>query len=628
MAITIRIQYKGDAARKLAADEYADSAKDCYKPDMIRALGLFAIPPPDDSKAIWKSGFILCHYHIVREAPLFDKIYRGAFRAQSIACRATLDGLSISYIHLFENGKQIQLGPRARQRSADPPGHHEYERPYVDHRNNEYSQHKFKPYGRPLGPERSLPEISSRPYAGEASSRFTPRSHSLERAMDIDVKPTRDELDRADRTAQRQNSSEIGPGAHDALKKLAESQSFLALLGQNLTANSDPSVKQEPGSSAQVGPSGTSQPMFASTSGRDSFARPPSDPRQSYNQSMTRPDGFPVRPLREEYSLDPGLTPRMRRVSLHDAPSPNGRGRSVEPPYRRRTPPPYEGPHGTERRPNTYGHRENHDQDPNAAYKRHSFTEKQPYQTTWNRGYKRPFSPNRSSRRSVTPPAKRRYSVNDNLNGSYSSRGTGYDLPRFAAPNAGYARPASPFGLRRSPSSSSIQGPPGSKTPSNSSVIANDGSEASSSKTVDSNSLNRELWDIRRQITALKAREEHLANELKARNAPELSEKAHAPKVPEPEERLRLMEGEILTLRARLQSEVSRRQLVEDACDNERRRRKLAEGALDDARREYSQPLVVPAMMDAFEKIAQLTGDAMINAEEPTQAQKDWPMQE
>lgn len=83
-----------------------------------------------------------------------------------------------------------------------------------------------------------------------------------------------------------------------------------------------------------------------------------------------------------------------------------------------------------------------------------------------------------------------------------------------------------------------------------------------------------------------------------------------------------------IALRARLQSEVSRRQLVEDACDNERRRRKLAEGALDDARREYSQPLVVPAMMDAFEKIAQLTGDAMINAEEPTQAQKDWPMQE
>lgn len=253
--------------------------------------------------------------------------------------------------------------------------------------------------------------------------------------------------------------------------------------------------------------------------------------------------------------------------------------------------------------------------------------------------------------------------MNDNLNGGHSSRGTGYDHPRLAS-NAGYARPVSPFGVGRSPSSSSI--PPGSKTPSNSSVIANDGSESSSSKTVNSNSLNRELWDIRRQITALRAREEHLENELKARNAPEPFEKALAPKVPEPEERLKLMEGEILStctsalrpssniaavhqralsrcgfgsniswliivpiaLRARLQSEVSRRQLVEDACENERRRRKLAEGALDDARREYSQPLVVPAMMDAFEKIAQLTGDAMINAEEPARAHKDWPMQE
>lgn len=79
MAITIRIQYKGDAARKLAADEYADNAKDCYKPDMIRALGLFAIPPPDDSKAIWKSGFILCHYHIVREAVCVDIVQYHTF---------------------------------------------------------------------------------------------------------------------------------------------------------------------------------------------------------------------------------------------------------------------------------------------------------------------------------------------------------------------------------------------------------------------------------------------------------------------------------------------------------------------------------------------------------------------
>ena len=45
-------------------------------------------------------------------------------------------------------------------------------------------------------------------------------------------------------------------------------------------------------------------------------------------------------------------------------------------------------------------------------------------------------------------------------------------------------------------------------------------------------------------------------------------------------------------------------------------RRKLAEGMLDDARREQNQPLVLPAMMDAFQKIAQLTGNALMDAEE------------
>lgn len=69
-------------------------------------------------------------------------------------------------------------------------------------------------------------------------------------------------------------------------------------------------------------------------------------------------------------------------------------------------------------------------------------------------------------------------------------------------------------------------------------------------------------------------------------------------------------------LRDRLQREVARRQLVEEACENERRRRKLAEDILDDTRRENTAPLVLPAMMDAFERIAQLTGDALMPGQE------------
>ena len=67
-----------------------------------------------------------------------------------------------------------------------------------------------------------------------------------------------------------------------------------------------------------------------------------------------------------------------------------------------------------------------------------------------------------------------------------------------------------------------------------------------------------------------------------------------------------------IVLRDRLEKETVLRKLTEESCEAERRRRKQVEGMLDDARREYRQPHVVPAMMDAFEKIAALTGEALM----------------
>ena len=70
MTVTIRIQYKGEGARKLAAEEHNKDreAESRYVEDMNRALSLFAIPaPPDSSKAIWKSGFVLCNYNTTRD---------------------------------------------------------------------------------------------------------------------------------------------------------------------------------------------------------------------------------------------------------------------------------------------------------------------------------------------------------------------------------------------------------------------------------------------------------------------------------------------------------------------------------------------------------------------------------
>jgi hypothetical protein len=70
MTITIRIQYKGDAARKLALEEgnTAPSDPPKYVEELDRALSHFSIPPPHSSRAIWKSGFVLCNWEITRDS--------------------------------------------------------------------------------------------------------------------------------------------------------------------------------------------------------------------------------------------------------------------------------------------------------------------------------------------------------------------------------------------------------------------------------------------------------------------------------------------------------------------------------------------------------------------------------
>lgn len=70
MTITVRIQYKGEGARKLAAEEHSPDRDVAlrYEEDMNRALSMFQIPvPPDSSRAIWKSGFVLCNYATTRD---------------------------------------------------------------------------------------------------------------------------------------------------------------------------------------------------------------------------------------------------------------------------------------------------------------------------------------------------------------------------------------------------------------------------------------------------------------------------------------------------------------------------------------------------------------------------------
>lgn len=51
--------------------------------------------------------------------------------------------------------------------------------------------------------------------------------------------------------------------------------------------------------------------------------------------------------------------------------------------------------------------------------------------------------------------------------------------------------------------------------------------------------------------------------------------------------------------------------------EEERKKRKHIEDVWHDAQREYRAPLVVPAMLDAFEKLARIAGDAIVASTPP-----------
>jgi len=95
------------------------------------------------------------------------------------------------------------------------------------------------------------------------------------------------------------------------------------------------------------------------------------------------------------------------------------------------------------------------------------------------------------------------------------------------------------------------------------------------------------------------------------------------PKAPDPplppsedaQEERQDLKDQIRTLRKQLREESSDRYAAQSALQDERRRRKYAEGIVDDCRRESTKPFVVPALMDAFVKMAQLTGEVMAEVE-------------
>ncbi|EED82705.1 predicted protein [Postia placenta Mad-698-R] len=129
----------------------------------------------------------------------------------------------------------------------------------------------------------------------------------------------------------------------------------------------------------------------------------------------------------------------------------------------------------------------------------------------------------------------------------------------------------------------------------------------------DSHALNRELWDVRRQLTALHAREEAIAQKLRQLGAlPQSQSDASVPSAKELPRELGALEDELIATRAQLQRESEARQVAEATLEGERLRRVYTEGVLDDARRECMKPFIVPSLLDAFKQLAQLTEDALM----------------
>ena len=167
------------------------------------------------------------------------------------------------------------------------------------------------------------------------------------------------------------------------------------------------------------------------------------------------------------------------------------------------------------------------------AFKRHSFNNVERPSASDNpeRGPKRPLSPAASGRqgRSISPPSKRR-----------------------SVAEATWKR--SPVLMPRQSVSPADAGVWGDDARHGGGVPAVDlsgtGEAAEGSASVPSDTrhaqahaLNRELWDVRRQIAVLKAREEGIMNELKDVRAPEF---AALQRPPSAEQCLKGMEAEII----------------------------------------------------------------------------------
>lgn len=124
--------------------------------------------------------------------------------------------------------------------------------------------------------------------------------------------------------------------------------------------------------------------------------------------------------------------------------------------------------------------------------------------------------------------------------------------------------------------------------------------------------LTRELWNVRREIATLKAREDILVKKIQPLDL--TADQKAANEVNGAQSllnKIKEQEIEIEKLRGEISWQNTTRNRLKENYDIECKLRRRAESILNDMRYESNVPLLLPAMKLAFERLSELTGEAL-----------------
>lgn len=558
MRVSLKVQYKGEKAREF--NQHRNDASNKQEaldavPFLRKDLEHFRFPEPDSIVSIWASAFAFCNWNTEQGMELYDNV-RAAFNTV-MKEKQSLHEMSISFMSLSTGTQTLTTKFKPRMSAVFPEN---------------------LPYGEsPSGGKAARPPTSikqarelSSPMAGnraphgalQRSATYTDPVHIKPEPMEVTL------VSDSPPPQQVLPAMQLSETAMQAVQQLSQSSAVLSLLQKMKVENTVP----EP-------------PPLEIPQARNVV-------QNTYNHSPNSA----FRPSSDEF-VPQTASHMQRELSQQSAPAPPTAPRSsAYRKYEQMHDMPPSGPRALSRRLQD----SSFDSDVSRGGYRHreSGTDKESARAAYRHQEGRPqqsgaASPSTSRPKANTPPQ------------SNSSHTRPAPQRRVSDPTDAFASNAPLANIPRAPS----RGAAASPAPTSASLTRS----RPGAVHPDSHALNRELWDVRRQLTALHAREEAIAQKLRQLGAlPQSQSDASVPSAKELPRELGALEDELIATRAQLQRESEARQVAEATLEGERLRRVYTEGVLDDARRECMKPFIVPSLLDAFKQLAQLTEDALM----------------